>query len=135
MVAHTTLAQGPAVKLPNVRKTREGWNCQFEKSPRTEGGDKVPAVWTQASRQVYLSRCPKSRNLQHFAIREKFSSNFPGTFPEFSSRTPEQTPETATAFSEFSENEVSDFRFATFLTFGQFRSIFIGSSPTWLFQT
>ena len=31
----------------------------------------------------------------------KFSSNFPGTFPEFSSRTPEQTPETATAFSSF----------------------------------
>ena len=30
-----------------------------------------------------------------------FSSNFPGTFPEFSSGTPEQTPETATAFSSF----------------------------------
>ena len=23
------------------RKTREGWNCQFQKMPRTEGGDKV----------------------------------------------------------------------------------------------
>ena len=34
-----------------------------------------------------------------FAIRDNFSSNFPGTFPEFSWRTPEQTPETATAFS------------------------------------
>ena len=30
-----------------------------------------------------------------------FSSNFPGTFPEFSWRAPEQTPETATAFSSF----------------------------------
>ena len=36
-----------------------------------------------------------------FVTREKFSSNFPGTFPEFSSRSPEQTPETATAFSSF----------------------------------
>ena len=42
------------------RKTREGWNCRFQNSPRTEGGDKVPAVWTQGSRQVCLSRCPKS---------------------------------------------------------------------------
>ena len=32
-----------------------------------------------------------------FVIREKFSSNFPGTFSEFSSG----TPETATAFSSF----------------------------------
>ena len=32
---------------------------------------------------------------------EKFSSNFRGIFPEFSSGTPEQTPETATAFSSF----------------------------------
>ena len=43
-----------------LRKTREGWNCRFQKTPRTEGGDKVPAVWTQGSRQVCLSRCPKS---------------------------------------------------------------------------
>ena len=38
----------------------KGWNCRFQKSPRTEGGDKVPAVWTQGSRQVCLSRCRKS---------------------------------------------------------------------------
>ena len=43
-----------------VRKTREGWNCRFQKTPRTEGGDNVPAVRTQGSRQVCLSRCPKS---------------------------------------------------------------------------
>ena len=32
-------------------------------------------------------------------IREKFTSNFPWIFPEFSSGTPEQTPKTATASS------------------------------------
>ena len=50
-----------------LRTTREGWNCRFQKAPRTEGGDKVPdkvpAVWTQGSRQVCLSRRPKSWNL------------------------------------------------------------------------
>ena len=86
---------------PMFRKTREGWNCRFQKTPRTEGGDKVPAVSAQGSRQVCLSRCPKSYNLRHFAIRENFSSNFPGIFPELSCRTPAKTPETATAFSSF----------------------------------
>ena len=46
-----------------LRKTREGWNRRFQKTPRTEGGDKVPAASTQGSRQVCLSRCPKSQNL------------------------------------------------------------------------
>ena len=42
------------------RNLREGWNCRFQKTPRTEGGDKVPAVWNQVSRQICLSQCPKS---------------------------------------------------------------------------
>ena len=38
----------------------------------------------------------------NFAIREFFCSGiFPENFPQFSSRTPEQTPETATAFSSY----------------------------------
>ena len=52
-----------SAQLIYVRETREGWNCRFQKTPRTEGGDKVPAVWTQGFRQVCLSRCPKSQNL------------------------------------------------------------------------
>ena len=39
-----------------------------------------------------------------FGNSGKFSSNFPGTFPQFSSRTPERIPETATAFSSFLKN-------------------------------
>ena len=42
--------------------------------------------------------------LEFKAIREKFSSNFPGVFPELSCRTPAQTPETATAFLSFLNN-------------------------------
>ena len=37
----------------------------------------------------------------HFATRKKFSSIFSGLYPQFSSGTPEQIPETATAFSSF----------------------------------
>ena len=47
-------------KIACLRKTREGWNCRFQKTPSTEGADKVPGVSTQGSRQVCLSRCPKS---------------------------------------------------------------------------
>ena len=59
------------------RKTREGWNCRFQKTPRTEGGDKVPAVSTQGSRQVCLSR---ARNPRICSI-SRFGKNFPAIFP------------------------------------------------------
>ena len=55
-------------------------------------------MWTQDSRQVCGSRCPKSWNLKRPAIREKFSLGFPVVFPEFSLGTFEAIPETATAF-------------------------------------
>ena len=49
---------------------------------------------------------PVPEIVEFVAFRDsgKFSSNFPGIFPEFSSRTPEQTPETATAFLSFSDS-------------------------------
>ena len=56
-------SQRGVAQRPFLRKTREGWNCRFLKTSRTEGGDEVRAVWTQGSRQVGLSRCPKSWNL------------------------------------------------------------------------
>ena len=87
----------------NFRKTREGWNCRFQKTPRTEGGDKVPAVSTQGSGfpAGLLFPVPEILEFVAFCDSSNFSSNFPGTFPEFSRRTPEQTAETATAFSSF----------------------------------
>ena len=48
------------------------------------------AVSTQGFRQVCLFRCPKSQNLKHFAIREKFSSIFSAIFPQLSSGAPER---------------------------------------------
>ena len=44
----------------------------------------------------------RGRNVYHFTIQANFPDVFPGLFLEFSSRTPEIIPETATAFSEFS---------------------------------
>ena len=60
---HSCFSVRMSSSLLKFRKTREGWNCRFQKTPRTEGGDKVPAVWAQGSRQVCLSRCPKSQTL------------------------------------------------------------------------
>ena len=55
----------------------------------------------QGSRQVCLSWCPKSKNLNISGSSGKCSSRFPAIFPEFSSGTPDPIPETATAFSSF----------------------------------
>ena len=85
-----------------IRKTREGWNCRFLKTPRTEGGDEVPAVWTQGSRQVGLSGAPKPGI---YSI-PRFGKIFPATFPEFSWRTPEQTPGNSRSLLEFSAMNV-----------------------------
>ena len=57
----TVLIHDHRINSLSVRKTREGWNCRFQKTPRTEGGDKVQAVSSRGSRQVCLSRCPKPR--------------------------------------------------------------------------
>ena len=74
-------------------------------TPRTEGGDKVSAV----SRPKVPGRFafPGARNPRICSISrvpgkffQQFSPNFPGVFLENS---PEQTPETATAFSSFRE--------------------------------
>ena len=43
------------------KKTREGWDCRFQETSRTEGWVKVQgSVVDQGSRQVCLSWCPKS---------------------------------------------------------------------------
>ena len=53
-------------KKLTFRKTREGWNCRFQKTPRTEGGDKVQAVSTQSIRKKF----------------QQFSRDFAGVFLE-----------------------------------------------------
>ena len=47
-----------------LRKTREGWNCRFQKThPARKVGTRSRQCRPKGSRQVCLSRCPKSQNL------------------------------------------------------------------------
>ena len=88
--------------LTKFRKTREGWNCRFQKTPRPEGGDKVPAVSTQGSRQVCL---PGARNPRICSIL-RFGIFFPAIFPGFSRsfpREPRTDPGNSDSLLEFSE--------------------------------
>ena len=84
----------------NSERLEKAGTVDFKEHP----AQKVGSRFREGSRQVYLSRCPKSQNLKHLAIREDVSSNFPAIFPEFSSGTPEPIPEIATAFSSFLKN-------------------------------
>ena len=83
-------------------KLQKAGTVDFKKTPRTEGWDKVSGVSTQGSRGLPFL-VPEI--LEFLAFRDsekkKKSSNFPRTFPEFSSGTPERIPQTATAFSSF----------------------------------
>ena len=77
-------------------KLEKAGTVDFKKHPARKVGTRIPAVWTFPAPEI----------LEFVAFRNSekiFSSCFPGkgTFPEFSSRTPAQTPETATAFSSF----------------------------------
>ena len=58
--------QRDKLEWTNVRKTREGWNCRFQKTPCTEGVDKVQAVSTQGSQQICLSLVPRIRSILRF---------------------------------------------------------------------
>ena len=78
-------------------------NCRFQKTPpQRGGGDKVLAVWTQGPRFPAGLPSPVPRSLEFvLASRDsgQFFQQFSRDFPGVSSRTPEQTPETATALS------------------------------------
>ena len=88
-----------------LRKTREGCNCRFQRTPHTEGWDKVPGSVDPRFAAGCLSLCPKSWNLKHFVIREQEIQQFSAILP-WNSR----------AFPRNSHSllELSDFR--TFLT-------------------
>ena len=65
----------------NFRRSREGWNCRFQKTPRTEDADKVPAGLP----------FPVPEILEFVASRDSGNifQRFSPEFPEFSSGTPE----------------------------------------------
>ena len=82
-------------------KAEKAVTVNFEKHPPQKVGTRCRAVSAQGSRRVCPSRCPRSWNLEHFAICGKISSIFPGIFPCFSSGSAEVIPEPATAFWSF----------------------------------
>ena len=68
-------------------------------------------MWTQGSRcRFAFPGAPNPRICSILRFGKQISSNFPGTFPEFSSRTLGQTLKTATPFSshEFSYEKCSE---------------------------
>ena len=58
----------------------------FKKTPRTEGGAKVQAASIQGFQQAFLE-------FVALALRENYSSNFPGTFLEFSLKLVQNLPQ------------------------------------------
>ena len=73
-----------------------------------------------------LSRCPKSQNLQHFAIREKFFQQFSRDFPGVFLENPRTDPGNSHSLLEFSEkkgkiNILVKFETLSQLCFGLFR--------------
>ena len=69
----------------------------ISKKSRTEGVVKVQAVSTQVPGRLAF---PGARNPRMCSI-SRFGKIYPGIFPQLSLRTPEQIPETATAFLSF----------------------------------
>ena len=67
-------AAGPNRTVTQMRhpllseKLEKSGIVDFKKTPRTEGGDKVPAVWAQGSWQVWLLLVPEI--LEFVACRE-----------------------------------------------------------------
>ena len=91
-----------AARHDTFRKTREGWNCRFQKNtPHGRWGQGPGSVDPRFPAGLPF---PVPEILVFVAFGDSgkfFSSNFPGIFPKLSSRTPAKTPETATAFSSF----------------------------------
>ena len=89
-------------KAPSHKNLEKAGTVDFKKHPARKGG----TLTSRQCRPEVPVRCafpgapnPGICSISRFG--KIFSSNFPGTFPEVSSRTPKQTPETATAFSSF----------------------------------
>ena len=87
--------------LSKTHKNSRGWTVDFEKTtPHGRWGQGPDSVDPMFPAGLPF---PVPEILEFVAFRDsgKISSNFPGTFPEFSSGSPEQTLKSATAFSSF----------------------------------
>ena len=84
-------------------KTREGWNCRFQKTPRTEGWDKVPGVSTKRSRQGCLSPVPEVLEFVAFRDSGKFFQQYSRDFPGVFLGNPRTHPTNSHSLLEFSD--------------------------------
>ena len=85
--------------------TREGWNCRFQKTSRTEGWDKVPGVSAQGSPAGLPFPVPEILEFVAFGnsgkIFQQFSRDFPAIFLQ-NSRT---DPGNSHSLLEFPDSE------------------------------
>ena len=72
-----------------ARFAREGWNCRFQNTPRTEGWDKVPGVSAQGSWKVAIFPVPEIPEFVAFGNSGIF---FPAIFPGLSRNFPPELP-------------------------------------------
>ena len=89
------------------RKSREGWNCRFQKTPHTEGGDKVTRKVGTRSRQCRPKvpcrfAFPGARNPRIYSI-SRSGKHFPAIFPGLSRSFPRTDPGNSHSLLEFPE--------------------------------
>ena len=87
----------------NFSRTREGWNCRFQKHPARKVGTRSKQFLPKVPDKFAFpgARNPRICSISWF--REAYSSNFPGTCLELSSRT-RTDPGNSHSLLEFSEN-------------------------------
>ena len=83
--------------LNRSEKLEKAGTVDFEKHPARKVGTRPRQCGPKVPGRFAF---PGARNPRICSI-SRFGKNFPAIFPGLSSRTPEQTPETATAFSSF----------------------------------
>ena len=88
-----------------LEKLEKAGTVDFKKHPARQVGTRSRQCGPKVPGRFAFpgARNPRICSISRFG--KFFSSNFPAIFLEFSSRTPEQTPETATAFSSFLSRE------------------------------
>ena len=86
---HFRMEGGVKKHLSIVRKTREGWNCRFRKTPRTEGWDKVPGGVDPRLAAGLPLPVPE---ILVFKAFHASGNLFPAIFPRFSWNIPREPP-------------------------------------------
>ena len=84
-----------------IRKTREGWNCRFQKTPRTEGWVKVQGSVDERFAAGLPFPVPETLESKGFCDSGRVFLHFSRDFRRIFLGNPEEILETATVFSSF----------------------------------